>query len=200
MKFWCPKVTTICIILGTFACISKNLFFEYNFINIVQNQPKKTISRYTLRESTSIFMSTSFEELTKKFIFRCYFLISGVKSLEKVKNELKRLKTTEKSVLTSFWVCAAPESWSKYTTIGCQKSWRGFLPNVIALWCIFTKHIWIQTILASLFGITCMCCWINITIILLLCCWKQLLLRRKVIFYKSLARWTFWIVFIFWLP
>ena len=50
MEFWCPKITTFCIIFGTFACVSKNLFFEYNFINIVQNQPKKTISRYTHRE------------------------------------------------------------------------------------------------------------------------------------------------------
>ena len=30
--------------------------------------------------------------------------------------EQKRLKTAEKSVSTSFWVQAAQESWSKYTT------------------------------------------------------------------------------------
>ena len=29
---------------------------------------------------------------------------------------LNKLKTAEKSSSTSFWVCAAPKSWSKYTT------------------------------------------------------------------------------------
>ena len=33
------------------------------------------------------------------------------------KIELKRLKTTQKNVSTSFRVRAAPESWSKYTTL-----------------------------------------------------------------------------------
>ena len=51
------------------------------------------------------------------FIFRCFLLISGVKSLKKVENCQKRLKTAEKSSLTSFRVWAAPKSWSKYTTI-----------------------------------------------------------------------------------
>ena len=32
-------------------------------------------------------------------------------------NDQKRLKTAEKSVLTSFQVPAAPESWLKYTTV-----------------------------------------------------------------------------------
>ena len=50
------------------------------------------------------------------FSFKHYFLISSVKSLKKVINEQKRLKTAEKSVLTSFRVPRAPESWFKYTT------------------------------------------------------------------------------------
>ena len=50
------------------------------------------------------------------FIFRCFLLISAVKSLKKVWNEQKRLKMAEKSISTSFWVPAAPKSWSKYTT------------------------------------------------------------------------------------
>ena len=56
-------------------------------------------------------MSTSFE------IFRQFLLISGVKSLKKVSKWSKRLKKAEKSVSTSFRVCAAPKSWSKYTTV-----------------------------------------------------------------------------------
>ena len=52
------------------------------------------------------------------FIFRHFSVISAVKSLKKVWNEQKRLKTAEKSVSTSFWVRTAPKSWSKYTTKG----------------------------------------------------------------------------------
>ena len=61
-------------------------------------------------------MSTSFEEKTKTektifFVrFRRLFLISDVKSLKKVENEQKRLKTAEKSSLTSLWVRAAPKA------------------------------------------------------------------------------------------
>ena len=44
------------------------------------------------------------------------FFFSGVKSLKKFWNEQKRLKTAEKTSLTSFWVRAAPKSWSKYIT------------------------------------------------------------------------------------
>ena len=29
----------------------------------------------------------------------------------------KKLKRSKKSILTSFWLCTAPESWSKYTTV-----------------------------------------------------------------------------------
>ena len=82
------------------------------------------ISMYPLRESTSFYMSISFEEKTKTeknrflFVFRHFFLISDVKSLKKVGNEQKRLKTAEKSSSTTFWVHAAPKSWSKYTTYG----------------------------------------------------------------------------------
>ena len=47
-------------------------------------------------------------------------MISGVKSLKKVWNEQKKLKTAEKSISTSFQVHAAPESWLKYTTPPCQ--------------------------------------------------------------------------------
>ena len=36
---------------------------------------------------------------------------------EKVWNEQKNLKTAEKSVSTSFWVCTALKSWLKYTTL-----------------------------------------------------------------------------------
>ena len=61
------------------------------------------------------------------FIFRCFLLISGVKSLKKVEKEQKRLKTAEKSSSTSFWVQAAPESWSKYTTSG--NSYVDFSPG-----------------------------------------------------------------------
>ena len=50
------------------------------------------------------------------FYFRRFFLILGVKSLKKVKNEQIRLKAAGKTVLTSFWVRTAPKSWSKYTT------------------------------------------------------------------------------------
>ena len=39
------------------------------------------------------------------------------KSLEMNK---KAWKTAEKNVLTSFWVSAAPKSWSKYTTCVCR--------------------------------------------------------------------------------
>ena len=39
------------------------------------------------------------------------------KPLKKVKIEQKSLKTAEKKVSTSFQVRAAPESWSKYTTV-----------------------------------------------------------------------------------
>ena len=42
--------------------------------------------------------------------FRCEITEKGLKST-------KRLKTAEISSLTSFWVCAAPKSWSKYTTV-----------------------------------------------------------------------------------
>ena len=38
-------------------------------------------------------------------------------TLKKVKIDQKSLKTDEKKVLTSFQVRAAPESWSKYTTV-----------------------------------------------------------------------------------
>ena len=53
--------------------------------------------------------------------FKGFFLISDEKSLKKVWNEQKRLKTAQKSILTSFRVRAAPKSWSKYTTIMSQK-------------------------------------------------------------------------------
>ena len=80
---------------------------------------KNTISSYPLRESTNFCMPTSFEEKTKThffwFIFRHFLLISGVKSLKKIKNLEKGLETAEKRVSTSFQVRAARESWSKYT-------------------------------------------------------------------------------------
>ena len=59
-------------------------------------------------------------------------LISAVKSLKKVWNESKRLKTAEKSVLTSLQGRTAPESWSKYTTSGdhqCSPSIYQMLPD-----------------------------------------------------------------------
>ena len=51
-----------------------------------------------------------------KFISRGFLLISAVKSLKKVYNQQKSLKTAEKSSLASFQVLQAPESWSKYST------------------------------------------------------------------------------------
>ena len=41
------------------------------------------------------------------------------------KNEEKSLKTAEKCVLTSFGMCGAPESWSKYTSISDEKLFFG---------------------------------------------------------------------------
>ena len=50
------------------------------------------------------------------------------KFIEKYLKRRKRLKTAEKSILTSFWVCAVPETWSKYTTAvwrhTYQKCWK----------------------------------------------------------------------------
>ena len=48
--------------------------------------------------------------------FQHFFFFLNVKSPKKVLNEQKKLKTAQKSVSTSFWVRAAPVSWSKYTT------------------------------------------------------------------------------------
>ena len=86
-------------------------------------------------------MSTSFEEQTKTektcflFVFRCFFLISNVKSLKKVEDEQKSLKTAEKSSSTSFRVDAAPESWSKYTTnLSIKKTFKCYELKMKKLW------------------------------------------------------------------
>ena len=49
----------------------------------------------------------------------------SVTKVKKMKNGLKKKKftnTTKKSILTSFWVCTAPESWFKFTTWACLHS------------------------------------------------------------------------------
>ena len=65
---------------------------------------------------TSFWVLCTPKSCLKYFFSAVFNLISGVKSLKKVWNEQKRLKTSEKSSSTSFWVCAAPKSWLKYTT------------------------------------------------------------------------------------
>ena len=45
-----------------------------------------------------------------------FLLISAVNHWKSFKMNKKSLKTAEKNVSTSFWVYAAPKSWSKYTT------------------------------------------------------------------------------------
>ena len=47
-------------------------------------------------------------------IFDRYWVL--LNSLKNIKMMKKKLKTAEKSVLTSFWMRAAPKSWLKYTT------------------------------------------------------------------------------------
>ena len=49
-------------------------------------------------------------------------MISGKKSQQNVNNEERILKTAEKSIFTSFQVRAAPENWSKYTTLNIYNS------------------------------------------------------------------------------
>ena len=59
-------------------------------------------------------------------VFRPAFGCSRLKSLKKLWNEQKRLKNSWKNVLTSFWVCAAPKSWLKYTTLKLGLKLSGF--------------------------------------------------------------------------
>ena len=48
--------------------------------------------------------------------FQIFLFISGLKSLKRFEINKKAEKQTKKSILTSLWMCAAPESWLKYTT------------------------------------------------------------------------------------
>ena len=96
-----------------------------------QNRAEKTLKYiWNLRKSTSIccvfrpdfgccaLFFSSFSACSFSAIFNLFCswfqMWNHWKRLEMNK---KRLKTAEKSVSTSFLVCAAPESWSKYTTI-----------------------------------------------------------------------------------
>ena len=54
--------------------------------------------------------------MTFLFIFRRYLLILDMKSLKKVSNYQKRLKTAEKSSLTSSRVACSTQKLLKYTT------------------------------------------------------------------------------------
>ena len=68
------------------------------------------------RLKLTYFQSYSMDKYCFFVHFQMFFLNFRCEITEKFWNEQKRLKTTEKSVLTSFWLRAAPESWSKCTT------------------------------------------------------------------------------------
>ena len=117
-----------CVFWPAFGCCAhleagQNTFlepFSTFFVHFKpKNQLKKTHSRYPLRESTSICVSTSFEEKTKMekntnflFIFRRFFTEKSLKWTKKVENGSKKYIDQ-----LSCRVHAALESWLKYTTV-----------------------------------------------------------------------------------
>ena len=103
----------------TVFLILDGVYFD-QLLSAARTQRWLKLKNNSLRELTSFCMSTSFEEKTKShffFIFKCFLLISTVKSLKKLWNEQKRLTNGWKIFLTSFWVWAAPKRLSKYTTL-----------------------------------------------------------------------------------
>ena len=74
----------------------------------------RAISRCIFQPASFKRFSIYFRLKSRKcisFNFKRFF-ISDVKSLKKVENKQKRLKTAEKRVSTCVWVLAATESWS----------------------------------------------------------------------------------------
>ena len=96
--FWCSAFLT------TTAITTTVVYFN------------QLLSAARTQKLIKIFFFSRLKKTFLLFIFRHFLLISGVKSMKNVWNKQKRLKTAEKRYSTSCWVCAAPESWSKYTT------------------------------------------------------------------------------------
>ena len=112
------------------------MFYSLHLIEIkLQLGPtfKKKLSENEQKKCGFVY-SSKFVDMQKlvdsprgypEIVFFCLYFIwfQPWNHWESFKMNKKGWKWLKKSSSTSFWVRAAPESWSKYTTIGYQKVW-----------------------------------------------------------------------------
>ena len=151
--------TACCVFQPAFGCLqhpkaSCTTFFQpfSTFFVTLSNKTNYYWDNRTNREINNLYDTDNFQIWQKVWpsvkyyldlmFFSTIFFQKNNKYkiflLNKVWNEQKRLKTTEKSSLTSFCVRAVPKSWSKYTTSESTKA-RFLMHVVVKVNCLGIK-------------------------------------------------------------